>query len=120
MKRIKDETLKGMDRHIGRELRSALHDAVILQRDTLYRLAKLIEMKAPRVILWNEAQPLNPFFKIWTSKPQKAIYDRWAERTLIGAEVDPDRKWCLRLHTAEGTLLFGPCGRWGPWYKEVE
>ena len=101
------------------ELRQVFRDTVISERNIMERLKKLLDLKAPHIIIWNEAQFLNPHLKIWRSKPQKEIYDRWKDRQLLAVEVDSGRKWCLRLQTAEGLLLYGPNGRFGPWLKEI-
>lgn len=101
------------------------------------RLDKLVELKAPDVLLYNEAQFLNPERIPVAGKPQLEIWNRWKERWLTSMELDTAKPWQVRIKAQERdvydldghkgsevrvypeTLTFCPTGRWGAYLKEL-
>ncbi len=83
------------------------------------RLAKLLELNAPGVIVWHTALLFDPALELFpNSRPQRELYGKYRNEALIAEPEKKGRCWYLR--TDKGVLRYFPKGRWGRYIREGE
>lgn len=131
MRKISDDTMqhvnvhyKPSDRvrepHTHSDCGDVMREIVVLTKDVRVRLLYLAKLKAPNIILYNEAYWLDPNLVPVKGVPQLALWDEWKGVGFVKMErwEETGRKACYALiHTVDGDVLFCPTGRWGPFIK---